>query len=57
MIFQPNGELVIYKQAYPIWSSGTHGNPGAILAVQEDGNLAIYNKYRKPVWATGTNGM
>ena len=52
----PTGDLVIYRQAYPVWSSRTYGNPGAFLVVQEDGNLAIYNRYQKPVWATGTNG-
>lgn len=57
LAMQADGNLVIYKQSYPIWSSGTHGNPGSVMTVQEDGNLVIYNKYKKPIWATGTNGM
>jgi hypothetical protein len=29
-------------------------NPGAYLAVQEDGNLVVYNQGGNPLWATNT---
>ena len=38
-----------------MWASGTAGNPGADLAVQEDGNLVVYLN-SNPLWATNTAG-
>lgn len=37
----------------PVWASGTW-HKGAYLAVQDDGNLVIYNGNRRPVWASNT---
>lgn len=38
------------------WSTNTHGNPGAFLALQDDGNLVIYTADNtRALWASGTN--
>jgi hypothetical protein len=38
-----------------IWATNTAGNPGAYLAVQNDGNLVVYNAAgTKALWASGT---
>jgi hypothetical protein len=37
-----------------IWESGTSGNPGATLAVQNDGNVVIYTASGLPAWSTKT---
>lgn len=36
------------------WSTKTGGHPGAYLRVQNDGNVVIYDKYNKKLWATNT---
>ena len=54
---QSDGNLVIYnKKGKALWSSGTHGNPEAILSMQSDGNLVIYNKNNNAIWSSGTYG-
>jgi len=54
---QGDGNLVIYGYYNAIWASGTWGNPGAYLDMQDDGNLVIYLpvSYTTAIWATGTN--
>jgi hypothetical protein len=48
---QLDGNLVMYTTSNrAIRSTNTHGNPGAFLAVQDDGNLVIYSKAKKPLW-------
>ena len=54
MVFQGDGNLVVYDwQGQVMWASGTYA-PGAILRMQDDGNLVIYNQWGSPVWATDT---
>lgn len=66
-IMQTDGNLVVYalsderwspiQDRNPAWSSNTHGNNGAFLAIQNDGNVVIYNQNNtRALWATGTNG-
>ncbi|MCU0439552.1 MAG: hypothetical protein MUC49_16795 [Raineya sp.] len=61
-VMQTDGNLVLYRvsiqvDADPSWSSNTHGNNGAFLVVQNDGNVVIYNSNNtRALWATGTNG-
>lgn len=41
---------------HPRWSTNTHGNPGAFLALQDDGNLVIYTANNtRALWASGTH--
>ncbi len=45
-----------WEYHWGIWSTGTHGNPGATVELQSDGNLVVYSKYGKALWASKTNG-
>jgi hypothetical protein len=58
-IFQSDGNLVLYNASTgaPLWSSGTDGKGGALLAMQGDGNLVLYSAQGSPVWYTGTSGQ
>ena len=57
LIMQEDGNFVQY---YPppggtaIWASGTNGNSGATLTLQDDGNLVVYQG-SNALWATSTN--
>ena len=50
LIMQSDGNLVLYKTTYTpagasrtaVWSTLTHGNPGARAQFQSDGNLVVY---------------
>lgn len=56
LIFQTDGNLVLYSPNRATWSSGTWGNPNAKLVMQGDGNLVIYNSSGKPIWFSNTPG-
>ena len=53
--FSPVGNLELRdtSSGLLLWQSGTSG--ATRLAMQEDGNLVIYDGY-KPLWASGTDG-
>ncbi|WCM27950.1 hypothetical protein NDN01_03190 [Sphingomonas sp. QA11] len=56
LAFQTDGNLVAYENNtnFAIWSSKTHGNPGAKLTVQNDGNVVIRNSAGTVIWTTNT---
>ncbi len=56
LAMQYDGNLALYSQFKPKWSSGTTGNYGAKLVMQPDGNLVIYDTQGQAKWASGTNG-
>jgi hypothetical protein len=39
-----------------LWESGTAGRGAARLAMQDDGNLVIYDEFQRPLWDSGTAG-
>jgi len=53
--FSPSGNLKLWKVRNNgvVWESGTRGER---LAMQADGNLAIYDGQGECVWAAGTSG-
>ncbi|MGH3380912.1 MAG: hypothetical protein ACRDP6_39870 [Actinoallomurus sp.] len=51
-LMQTDGNLVVYRGTKPLWSTGTGGHAGATLAVQDDGNLVVYGKDKKPLWSS-----
>ena len=53
LVYQGDGNLVLYGPSGPVWDSGTFGPPNR-LAMQGDGNLVIYDASWYPVWASGT---
>ena len=48
---QPNGNLAVYDtDQNQVFTSGTNGNPGALLYVQDDGNLVIQDSSGTTIW-------
>jgi len=40
---QDDGNIVmIAPGSRPVWATGTGGNPGVTLELQDDGNLVVY---------------
>ncbi|KAL7373196.1 hypothetical protein ABVT39_001077 [Epinephelus coioides] len=54
VIFQDDGNFVIYQGSEAIWSSDTHGTYSVRVCMQEDCNLVIYSDNGKPRWCTET---
>ncbi len=57
MSYQGDGNLVVYNNGNPVWSSGTAGvsTPG-FTAMQNDGNFVVYDSVGSPLWSSGTAG-
>ena len=54
IVFQNDGNLVIYSNNNVLWSSNTYNRNATSLDVQNDGNLVIYSG-NMPLWASNTN--
>jgi hypothetical protein len=55
LVMQGDGHLVLYSPSLtPMWASGTNGQNGAQLFIQDDCNAVIYNTAGQPVWYTST---
>lgn len=54
--YQGDGNLVVYLDGMPVWSSRTDGHSAGALTMQGDGNLVVTNAYGQPVGATNTHG-
>jgi hypothetical protein len=59
LVMQSDGNLVLYSQTGPVWSTGTSGQncgaAGCATVFQSDGNLVVYN-VSTPLWSSGTYG-
>jgi hypothetical protein len=56
LVLQTDGNLVLYNNLHPVWSSRTSGTGADKLSMQTDGNLVLYNKSNKAIWNTKTAG-
>ena len=56
LIFQGDGNLVLYSPTHALWATSTDGKSAAFLAMQGDGNLVLYDTSNKPLWYSRTNG-
>jgi hypothetical protein len=58
VVFQTDGNLVVYVKRKgveeAVWDPSTYGNPGAVMNVQDDGNVVILSAAGRPLWATNT---
>lgn len=57
LIYQNDGNLVLYGPAGPLWASDTLGQAPGFATMQGDGNVVIYRADGVPIWATDTSGM
>jgi len=51
-----SGNLVLYNNFAPFWSTKTSSSTPKELAMQGDGNLVLYDTTGKALWASGTDG-
>ena len=56
LLFQRDGNLVLYRKGRPLWSTGTADRDVRECLMQPDGNLVLYARGRTPVWASNTQG-
>jgi hypothetical protein len=60
LVMQADGNVVEYwlvdGGVRVVWNSGTNGNPGAYLDMQDDGNLVVYSVGGTSLWASDTAG-
>jgi hypothetical protein len=56
LIFQGDGNLVLYSPTKPLWSTSTVGKGGVRVVMQNDGNLVMYRSDWTPVWDSSTPG-
>jgi pimeloyl-ACP methyl ester carboxylesterase len=57
LIYQSDGNLVLYGPSGPLWASDTIGQPPGFATMQTDGNVVVYRADGVPIWATDTSGM
>src|SRR6266496_1640751 len=57
LIWQTDGNLVIYRNYAARWASNTHtpGSCTCTMIMQHDGNIVLYTSWGQPYWATNTN--
>lgn len=56
LVYQGDGNLVLYQAGIALWHSHTNGTTPGLAAMQGDGNFVIYNASGVPVWHTVTYG-
>src|SRR5215831_1176391 len=56
LVYQVDGNLVLYQGSNPLWATGTYGTTPGFVSMQTDGNLVVYNSSGRPVWASNTWG-
>jgi hypothetical protein len=56
LVYQGDGNLVLYGPGGALWASNTNGQPVGVAIMQGDGNLVIYGPGGTVVWASNTDG-
>lgn len=56
LLYQSDGNLVLYGPQGPLWSTSTNGQTVGFCAMQGDGNFVVYDKSTRPRWASHTAG-
>jgi hypothetical protein len=56
LVHQTDGNVVLYDRlGQALWHTGTWGNDGAYLAVQDDCNLVLYSAGGTRLWASNSS--
>lgn len=56
LLYQLDGNLVIYSDRGALWHSGTEGAALGMVTMQGDGNLVLYTADGQAVWASDSHG-
>lgn len=56
LLYQTDGNLVLYGPGGPVWSSDTYGHSAGHTTMQGDGNFVVYDADDIPRWSTDTHG-
>lgn len=59
-VMQSDGNFVLYNPNSPngvSWASNTYTHHGAYLRVQDDGNVVVYDRDRRPLWSWMTGRL
>ncbi|MEU4230011.1 hypothetical protein AB0F17_37450 [Nonomuraea sp. NPDC026600] len=51
---QEDGNLVLYKNGWPVWQAPNSWGRGDSAVFQEDGNFVVYDSAGSPIWASQT---
>lgn len=54
LLYQHDGNFVLYNAGAPRWASGTHGTRPGVVCMQGDGNLVIRDADDVAIWASAT---
>lgn len=54
LLYQGDGNLVLYGPDGPLWASGTQGRGAGVCIMQADGNLVLYGPDDERIWDSGT---
>lgn len=52
LVYQGDGNLVLYRQGTALWASGTHGRSAGMVVMQHDGNFVMYDANNVPLWSS-----
>ncbi|MDI3243274.1 curculin domain-containing protein [Arthrobacter sp. AL08] len=55
LMYQADGNLVLYGPDGPLWASGTDGMPAGVCVMQADGNLVLYGPDEDYAWGSKTD--
>ncbi|MFS0718010.1 curculin domain-containing protein [Arthrobacter sp. 1P04PC] len=55
LLYQTDGNLVLYGPDGPLWDSGSNGRGAGACIMQADGNLVLYGPNDEYVWDTETD--
>lgn len=52
LVYQGDGNLVLYRNGVPLWATGTHGRSTGMVVMQHDGNFVMYDANNVPIWTS-----
>ena len=56
LVYQGDGNLVLYAGSEPLWDCGTHGQTCGQAILEGDGNIVVYDASGRAIWSSDTPG-